>query len=256
MRKRVLFLLFLASPSFAAIALVQHTQKDAGTVTSTTLAYGSNVAVNDLLLVFTRWGGAATTTTITDTLGNIWTNLTIQNASGLGGTVISWAVSNGSGADTITDTLDASTTLRMAIAEYSGKATSSPVEAENNNQTGTSTTPAASSITPAADNELVIGWSAVSSAETFTAGTNFTLEEQVPTGASAGKSGFEDWVQTTATATTAPFSINASDQWVAAIAVFKQATAAVASSSPTQIGIKSGTGNIILKPGTGTVNIK
>jgi hypothetical protein len=209
-----------------SIALVQHTQKNQSTaVTSTTLAYASNVTAGDLLICVVRGGTPLTSITITDSQGNTWTNCTFQNVNGAGSLQISFAVANATGGNTVTITPNASTTLRIAILEYSGTDTSSPLDAENNSSTGTSTAPAASSITPAAANELVIGAVAVGNAENFSPGASFTLEEQVPTGAS-GKMAVEDWIQTTATATTAPQTINVSDTWLAAIAVFKPAGSA------------------------------
>jgi hypothetical protein len=91
------------------------------------------------------------------------------------------------------------------------------------------------------DNIIV---SAVASAETFTAGTNFGLIEQVPTGASLGKLGYEDWIQTSATATTAPWTISASDIWEAAIAFFiaSGAVATVPGQAVLGSGIISGVG--------------
>lgn len=210
-----------------AITLVQAwTIKDQSTsVASTTLAYGSNVTLNDLLICVVRGVSALTGITITDSQVNTWTNCTFQAVLGAASLQISFAVANATGANTVTITPNANSTLRIAIGDYSGTATASPLDAENNTQTGTSTSPAAVSITPAANNELVIGAVAVSLTETFTAGTNFTLEAEVPAAANT-KLGVEDWIQTAATATTAPQTLSAIDIWLAAIAVFKAASAA------------------------------
>lgn len=207
----------------AAVSLIQHTNLDQpSAVASQTLAYVSNVAVNSLLVTVVRGASTLTGITTTDSIGNTWTKGTFQAVSGAASLQISWAINTTAGANTVTITPNASSALRIAIYEYSGVATSSPLDAENNNTTGTSTTPAAGSITPAAANELVIGAVCVSLTRTFTAGTNFTLEDQVPAAPNT-KLGVEDWIQTTATATTAPQTLSASDTWLAAIAVFKAA---------------------------------
>jgi hypothetical protein len=207
-----------------SIARVQHTSiNQSSSVASQALAYVSNVTLNDLLIVIARCGSIVSTT-VTDTQGNTWHNLTYQSISAFGSLQISWAIANATGANTVTVTPDASSTIRMAILEYSGNPTSSPVDAENNTQTGTSTAAAATSITPAAANELVIGAVVVNGSDTFTAGANFALVEQVPAAPST-KLGVEEWIQTTATATTAPQTFGASNQWMAAIAVFKAAAA-------------------------------
>jgi len=208
-----------------AITLVQHAQKDVSSaVASTTLAYGSNVTVNNLLIVVVRGGSALTSITITDSIGNSFTNGTFHAVGGIGSLQITFAVNISTSANTVTITPNASSTLRIAIFEYSGTVTTSPLDAENNAATNTSTTPAANSITPGADNELVFGSVATGNnfSETWTPGTNFTAEEQVGTFKILAT---EDWIQTTATATTAPQTMGTSDSWLAAIAVFKAATA-------------------------------
>jgi len=191
-------------------------------VTSVNLPYVSNVVAGDLLICVVRGAGTLTGITITDSQGNTWHNCTFHAVTGLS-LQISYAIAGSSSANTVTVTPNASSALRIAIFEYSGAATSSPLDVENNNQTGSSTAPAAAPVTPVNASSLVIGAAAVASLVTFTAGTNFTLEEQVPTGASNGKLGVEDWIQTTALLTTAPVSLNISDTWLAAIAVFKPA---------------------------------
>lgn len=207
------------------IARVQHTTKDAGSVTSTTLAYGSNPAANNLLLVIVRAGGTtALPFTVSDTLGNTWHGLTSNTISGIGSLQMFWAVNGSSGANTVTVSISGvAQTLRLAIYEYSGAATVSPADLDNNSATGSGTTPAAVSITPSGNGELIISFAANGATTTYSAGTNFALDDVVPA-APSSKLGVEEWVQTTATATTGPFTI-ASDTWMCAIASFKPGAA-------------------------------
>ena len=221
------------APSQATIALVQHANKDVGSGTSTTLAYGSNPTANNLLIGVFRGGGAAALPyTITDTIGNTWTGLTSNQVGGIGSLQIWWAVNTTTSADTVTFAISGTaTSLRLAIYEYSGAATTSPVDAENNSQTNGSGNPASTSITPAFNNELIIGVASTGATTTATAGTNYTQEDAVPAAANTRLS-VEDWVQTTSTATTAPQTITGGVSWMAAIAAFKPAGA----SSPTCSG--------------------
>jgi hypothetical protein len=208
-----------------SILLVQHANKNAGTVTSTTLAYPSNVAAGDLLLVVVRSGGTTGLPfTVSDTLGNTWTGLTSNTFSGTGSTQIWWAISNGAGANTVTVGLNASNTLRIAIYGYSGAASSSPVDVENNSNTAASGNASAVSITPARDGELVIAFVATSAGTTATAGANFALEDQVPA-APSSQLITQDWIQGTATATTGPMTITGGVAWMEGIAAFKAAPA-------------------------------
>lgn len=206
-----------------AIALVQHTTKDqASAVSNTTLAYTSNVAANNLLVIAVRAGtGTGQTITITDTVGNSWTNGSINiDVAGGQSQQISWVVNTTSAANTVTITLNTAASMRIAIYEYSGTATSSPMDIQANIALGTSTTPSSSSFTPNANNELVFAIAGLNAASTFTAGTNFALQDAVPSG-SAARLGIEHWIQTTATAALGDFSITSSQQWMAGYAVFK-----------------------------------
>ena len=228
--RKLLTLLLFAFPANAAIVNVQHTQFDhTGSVTSQALAYASNVVANNLLICAVRAGGVSENTiTVTDSIGNTWTGLTEQFVTDPGTLRIVYAINTTSAANTVTVHIVSSSTIRMAILEYSGTATSSVLDAENNAANGTGTALAANSITPAQNNSLVIGAWAIGGTRTFTAGTNFTMEEQVPSGATLGKLGVEDWIQTTATATTAPMTIGGTEVWEEAIAVFKPSGGAAA----------------------------
>ena len=55
-------------------AWVQGTTKDAGSVTTSTLAYGSNVVAGNTLLIALRQGGTGgNTVTVSDNLNGNWT---------------------------------------------------------------------------------------------------------------------------------------------------------------------------------------
>lgn len=233
--KLLLLLLLAAFPADANITLVQHTPKDAGTVTSTTLAYSSNPSANNLLVVCTRTGGTTATITITDSIGNTWTNLTRQSVTGVGVTQCAWAINTTSSADTITDTLSTSTTLRMVILEASGTATSTPVDQETNAGTSTGVTANSATMTISNPNELILAFFAEGGTTiSCSAGTNFTLQDAVPSSSDC-KLAVETWIQTTATNTGGPLSYGLSTQWMAGLIAFKPAGGAPASTTFPQV---------------------
>jgi hypothetical protein len=232
MKKKLIlaaFLLFAALPTKAAISLVQHTNKNCGSGASCALAYSSSPGVNNLLIVVARGGGGTGTTsfTVADTIVNSWTQLTRVD-DGTNGTSIGWYVcANASNsAETVTVSISPNATIRMAIYEYSGAATSSCLDVQNTGS-GTGTAVASTSITPGAANELVLAWGEFNQVETVTVGTNFTLEDQVPAAPNT-RMAAEDWIQTTATATTGPMTIGTSTSWTSNVAAFKPAGGAAA----------------------------
>lgn len=228
MRKLFLIsILFIASPVYATIALVQHPSPLSQAANTTgSLAFASNPTANDLLVVCARLGNAnpsPTSITISDTPTNTWTQIgsTVTTASQFN--LLCWyAVNSTTGADTVTVSWTNSQTLRMMEYEYSGTATSSPLDT-NASGTGSSTgINSSSSINPAGPNELLFVAACNNANVTYTAGTNYTLEDQIPAG-SSGKMGTEQWIQTTATSDNGPFTISPSDSWGTILAAFKPA---------------------------------
>jgi hypothetical protein len=233
----LLFVLLLAAlPMRAAITLVQHPAagKDCVSGATCALAFASNPAANNLLIVAVRVGGGTniTSLSVADTIVNSWTQLTPVNST-TGFRDTGWyAVNSTTAADTVTVSVTPNETIRMAIYEYSGTATSSPLDLQNTGS-GSSTACASGSITPGAANELVFAFCGTGTSSTITAGNgNFTLEDQVPAGASLGRLGTEDWIQGAATATTGPLTLNVSGLWTANVAAFKAASGAIPPPGP------------------------
>lgn len=231
---RVLLLLLLVCfPVDAAIALVQHTNfNQTSNVSSQALAYGSNNASGGFGAVCVRAGNKSTVLSVTDNNSNSWASVVSVQITGTGnGELLQCfeAHNLNAGANTVTVSTTISTTLRFALFEYSGCATASPIDGSNSN-TGSSSSLASNSITPGANNELIISAGSVDAAETYTAGTNFTMEEVVP--AAPSKLGVEDWIQTTATTTTGPMTISGSDSWGAVVFAVKVVSGAAAPLKP------------------------
>src|SRR5439155_1737665 len=105
------------------IALVQHRSLDAGTTTSSSLAFNSNNTAGNWIGVVIRAGKTGQVFTVTDSRGNTYRraiqfNETIDSTT-LG---IFYAENIASGANTITVSDTITGTMRYAILEYSGVA--------------------------------------------------------------------------------------------------------------------------------------
>jgi hypothetical protein len=207
------------------IALVQHTSKDAGTTTSSTLAFNSNNAAGNWIGVCVRAGRSAETFTVTDSRGNtyhqaIQLNMTVDTPNG-DTLAIFYAENIGAGANTITVSDTISGTLRFAILEYTGVATANSLDVTASAQ-GTSTSPNSGNATTTANGDLLLGAIATADAETFTPSTGIEIREAVPAAPNA-KLVAEDNIQAGAGSAAAGASLSASDLWGALLAAFKKA---------------------------------
>jgi YD repeat-containing protein len=119
----------VGSGSGSTPTLVQHTNKDAGTTTSSTLAFVSNNTAGNWIGVCVRAGASGEAFTISDSKGNTYHQaFSINDTVGGNTLAIYYAENIGSGANTVTVADSISGTLRFAILEYSGVATSSSLE--------------------------------------------------------------------------------------------------------------------------------
>src|ERR1700704_1210418 len=132
-----LLLFFGCFPSGAhaqgsTIALVQHTNKDAGTATTATMAFSSNNTAGNWIGVIVRAGRSGENFTVTDSRGNAYRrvvqfNVTVDVPNGHTlGMFYAENIAGGANAITVSDT--ASATMRLAIVEYSGVATSNSLD--------------------------------------------------------------------------------------------------------------------------------
>lgn len=208
-----------------AYSLLQSVQQTGGGATTTVKAYGSNVTANTLLLCsVTSSGPSSPASGVTDSKLNTWAQVGTASVSALGDTAqLFYAVSNGAGANTVTTTFPgASQGDTIAIFEYSGNATSSVLD-QNNVGQGVSSAPASASITPSVNNCLIFVVESDSAIDgtTYTAGTNFGIRQTQTTSSTLERLGTEDWIQTTATATTGPLTLGISSTWATKVASFK-----------------------------------
>jgi hypothetical protein len=204
------------------ISLVQHAGKDAGTTTSSTLAFPASNTAQNWIAVVIRAGRTGQTFTITDTRGNIYRRAVQLNETVDGTTVAIFYAENivgGANTVTVSDTI-AGGTLRFAVFEYSGVATASSLDVTASAQ-GTSTTPNSGPATTTASGDLVIGGISTAESTTFTAGSGYVIQERVP--AASTKLIVEDQRQTAAGTVSANATLSVARVWAAVMATFKRA---------------------------------
>jgi hypothetical protein len=203
-----------------SITLIQHTSKDAGTTSSSTLTFASKNTASNWIAVSIRAGAANENFTVTDTNGNTYRkaiqfNLTVDRDT-IG---IFYAENIAGGTNTVTVSDTGLATLRFAILEYSGVATSGSLDVVAVTQ-GNSANPNSGSVTTTANGDLLLGAIMTADAETYTAGIGYRIEESVP--AEPGtKLITEDQVQAAAGAAAASATLGMANPWAAGIAAFK-----------------------------------
>jgi len=219
------------------IKLVQHTSKDAGTTASSTLAFASNNTAGNWIAVVVRAGHSGQVFTVSDSKLNtyhqaIQFNVTVDPPNGdtFG---IFYAENVAGGANTITVQQSISGTMRFAILEYSGVATSNSLDGTAAQQ-GTSANPNTGNLTTTANGDLLLGAIMSGNGQTFTAGSGFTIEERVPAAPNT-KLIPEDAFQSTAGSTSASAGLAATDNWGAGLAAFKMAAATATPTAPTNL---------------------
>ncbi len=208
----------------APISLVQHTGKDAGTTTSSSLAFTANNTAGNWIAVVIRGGGTGQVFTVSDSRGNTYRKA-IQFNETIDATTLGlfYAENIAGGANTITVSNSFSGTLRFAILEYAGVATSNSLDVTATAQ-GTSSAPTTPTVTTTASGDLVIGILSTANPRTFTAGSGYVIQERVPVAPNT-KLVAEDRIQATAGSVLANGTLNASDTWGAAVAAFRAAAA-------------------------------
>ena len=103
-----------------------------GTPTSLSLAFSANTQAGDLLLVAFDYSGSATVASVTDTQGNVFTQVGTQ-LSTPGGVLsqVYYAPNTKGGADKVTVTLSENVSIiELYLNEYSGIASTNPIDAE------------------------------------------------------------------------------------------------------------------------------
>jgi parallel beta-helix repeat protein len=205
------------------IVLVQHSSKDAGTTKASSQAFKMSNTAGNWIAVCVRAGRANELLSVKDSLGNIYRlasqlNVTVDTPNG-DSLAIFYAENIAGGANMVTVSDTTSATLRFAILEYSGVATSSSLDVTTSAQ-GTSSSPSSGSVTTSTSGDLLLGAILTGDSTDYTAGTGFAIEEHVPAEPYT-KLIVEDHVQPLAGTASATASIKKSNHWGAMLAAFK-----------------------------------
>jgi hypothetical protein len=197
----------------------------AGSTTATVTLPRASTQGDLLVLSASVYTGATNNiTSVTDTAGNTWTRIGAFSVPGRNSDGEMWYSPNAASATAVTVHLRTTANTAVEVQEFAGVATSSPLDTS----AGTSSTSAAASsgpITPAAGNELLVGFAAGhgnAQAMTVTA-AGFTLQPQQTTGASVASvvAGSEALSSPSGQAFTATFPT--AMYWAAGIAAFRAA---------------------------------
>ncbi len=179
------FLLLAGSSGHAqsggAIALVQHASKDAGSTTSSALAFGKNNTAGNWIAVCVRAGALNETVLVADSKRNTYRNAIQFNQTVDGFTyAIYYAENVAGGANTVTVSDTVSGILRFAILEYSGVAISGSLDVTAMAQ-GRSASPSTSpSVNTTVNGDLLLGAIMTGNPAKFTPGPGYVIEESVP----------------------------------------------------------------------------
>jgi RHS repeat-associated protein len=205
------------------IALVQHTSKDAGTTTSSTLAFTANNTAGNWIAVVIRAGLSGEVFTVSDSRGNTYHQAVGINETGNSNTLgIYYAENIAAGSNTITVSDTSSATLRFAVLEYSGVATTASLDVTAA-ATGHSSSPNSGNTTTTAAGDLLLGEVLTGGTATFTAGTGYAIRDTVPAEPNT-KVIAEDQLQASAGTASASATLGATDYWAAGLASFKAAS--------------------------------
>lgn len=208
-----------ATPAAAAIAYVQSTSSNPGSVNSDTLTLTFTAGNSNL--VGLRLGSLTATLSISDTKSNTYSGAGGDVCIVAGGeTLCIFSAHNvAGGSTTVTATVTGGpATLRWGIHEYSGLATSSTLDKTHSaNGVGTAADSGATATTTQAD-ELLFGVLDCGAGCTATAGSGYTLRNNNI----GSKYSSEDQIVSATGTYSATFTIT-SDDWSAAIATYKAA---------------------------------
>ena len=211
----------------AAIALVQHTSKDAGTTAASSLAFVSSNTAGNLVAVAIRAGQTGQTFTVSDTRGNTYRKAVQLNETVDGTTLALFYAENiagGSNTVTVSDSISGGT-LRFALFEYSGLASANSLDVTAASQ-GSGVSATSGSATTTSSGDLVIGSISSANAATFTAGSGYLIQERVPAAPNT-KLAVEDQRQTAAGPVSASAMLSASDNWGVILAAFRPGAGAL-----------------------------
>ena len=160
------------APAHAAIAFVQVNAASGSSTNTESVAFTSNTTAGDLILVGSDFSSGSISS-VTDTQGNTFTQVgsALHNPNGHYA-VLFYAANIKGGADTVTAKISASASfLQVYLTEYSGVATSSPLDVQAG-AVGTGSTVSSGSATTTVADDLIFGY--MDSGGTGSTGSGFT----------------------------------------------------------------------------------
>jgi len=204
-----------------SFAYLQSTSISTTAGATNTLTLPSQVSKNSLIVVSIRMGDTTTTiSSIADNVSTVYSQVGSQIDGG-GDVLYAWqglnTASSGNNTLTVTNSAASGSSFRMSAAEYGSDGTQSR-DTFRSTDANTNTPTAGGTITPAGNNELIIGLlDEAGGAGAISATGSFTLRESVDV-----KEALEDWIQTSATATDVGFSLTNADNCAAFVIAYKQ----------------------------------
>lgn len=214
-----------------AFSFLQFASANPGANQNPTLAYGSNVAANSILLAVMRLGDTTTdVSSITDTVTSTWTQVIapqIQTTDGHRLLMWKGLVAGGAGANTVQFNFSAVPgSCRMSVYEWSADGTQVQDTGggvpRSGQQDGTTTPNTGGNLTPSQANELLVAAVSMGNAPSVAGSGSFTTRYDDGDGF---KHGLVDWIQGSATATDAGITLGASDNAAVILAAFKMVAA-------------------------------
>jgi hypothetical protein len=198
-----------------------------GTIAASTTGtgtFGSNLTAGNCLAISVETAAGVALSSVTDTLGHLWTIVT--NANNVSGGRLTMAYCNNcrAGACTVTVTIASSGTASFAFAEYSGVgsiAHNRTLADANATATGNSTAPQASATPQQSGSLLVVGAGSIVGGSTYT-GSNSCTTRQTSSGTYDAAIGDKVLSTTSIAAATGGFTIT-SAQWSCVALVLRPA---------------------------------
>jgi hypothetical protein len=224
--------------NLVSIGRVQSNAVAGSGVSSLSASFPSANTAGNLIVAFVRMSTTSQTVTLSDTAGNLYSTAVSQAQSSDGSQIqLFYATNIKGGANTVKATFSSANNHPfLAIYEYSGLSTNSPLDKTAAAQGSSSTPSSGSTAATASADELVFAGLGLptSSSATVNPGAGYTLEQQDAV-ANNSRAATEDLLAAASSNYAGNFTLNASANWSAVVATF------VASSSPSPLAITTAT---------------
>ena len=210
-----------------AISFIQSAFATVSFATTVSVAYSSNPTAGNFLCASVGSDGAFATPTFTDNNSNTWADAVLSDDGGGCKNKTGYAANCNAGATTVTGNKSSNGAMGLAIAEYSGIATVSPLD-QTNTGGGFGTDISTSSVTTTQADELLVGVvTGVTNNATFTPDAPWNERQDTQ---ALRPTEFCDRIVSSTGSYTFDSTMSTTDTWRAAISTYKAASAAAAPS--------------------------